>query len=51
MHAGALRALEYDRIVEAVRRFALTPPGAARLAKLQPLVEAHAVAGALAAQP
>ena len=37
MHAGALRALEYDRIVEAVRRFAQTPPGAARLAKLQPL--------------
>ena len=27
MHAGALRALEFDRIVEAVRRFALTPPG------------------------
>ena len=26
MHAGALRALEFDRIVEAVRRFALTPP-------------------------
>ncbi len=49
MHAGALRALEYDRIVEAVRRFAQTPPGAARLAKLQPLVDARAVAGALAA--
>ncbi len=49
MHAGALRALEYDRIVEAVRRFALTPPGAARLAKLQPLVDARAVASALSA--
>jgi DNA mismatch repair protein MutS2 len=49
MHAGALRALEYDRIVEAVRRFALTPPGAARLAKLQPLTDARAVAAALAA--
>ena len=49
MHAGALRALEYDRIVEAVRRFAQTPPGAARLAKLQPLLDARAVAAALAA--
>jgi DNA mismatch repair protein MutS2 len=49
MHAGALRALEYDRIVEAVRRFALTPPGAARLAKLQPLIDPRAVAAALAA--
>ena len=39
MHAGALRALEFDRIVEAVRRFAQTPPGAARLAKLQPLTD------------
>ena len=36
MHAGALRALEFDRIVEAVRRFALTPAGAARLAQLAP---------------
>ena len=49
MHAGALRALEYDRIVEAVRRFAQTPPGATRLAKLQPLIDARAVASALAA--
>jgi DNA mismatch repair protein MutS2 len=49
MHAGALRALEYDRIVEAVRRFAQTPPGAARLAKLQPLTDAGAVAAALSA--
>jgi DNA mismatch repair protein MutS2 len=49
MHAGALRALEYDRIVEAVRRFALTPPGAVRLAKLQPLTDARTVAAALAA--
>src|SRR3989304_1068574 len=29
MHPGALRALEFDRIVEAVSRFAQTPPGAA----------------------
>jgi DNA mismatch repair protein MutS2 len=49
MHAGALRALEYDRIVEAVRRFALTPPGASRLAKLQPLIDARAVTAALSA--
>src|SRR5688572_17564019 len=49
MHAGALRALEFDRIVEAVRRFAQTPPGAERLALLEPLAEAPAVAAALAA--
>src|SRR6476620_3962956 len=49
MHAGALRALEFDRIVEAVRRFAQTPPGAARLALLQPQTEPRAVATALAA--
>jgi DNA mismatch repair protein MutS2 len=49
MHAGALRALEYDRIVEAVHRLAQTPPGAARLAMLQPLTDARAVAAALAA--
>jgi DNA mismatch repair protein MutS2 len=49
MHAGALRALEFDRIVEAVRRFALTPPGDARLALLQPETEPRAVATALAA--
>jgi DNA mismatch repair protein MutS2 len=49
MHAGALRALEFDRIVEAVCRFALTPPGAARLAELHPLTDARAVSGALSA--
>ena len=49
MHAGALRALEYDRIVEAVRRFAQTPPGTARLARLQPSTDARAVAASLAA--
>ncbi len=49
MHAGALRALEFDRIVEAVGGFALTPPGAARLARLEPLTEPRAVASALAA--
>ena len=49
MHSGALRALEYDRIVEAVRRFALTPSGAARLEQLQPSTDGRAVAAALAA--
>jgi DNA mismatch repair protein MutS2 len=49
MYAGALRALEYDRIVEAVRRFAQTPPGAAALAELQPLTDSRVVAAALAA--
>ena len=49
MHPGALRALEFDRIVEAVSRFAQTPPGAARLAELQPLTDTRAVMGALAA--
>ena len=35
MQPGALRALEFDRIVEAVRDFALTPMGAERLARLR----------------
>ena len=47
MHPGALRALEFDRIVEAVCRFAQTPPGTARLARLQPLTDPRDVAGAL----
>ena len=49
MNAGALRALEFDRIVEAVGRFALTPFGAARLARLQPQTDAAAVGAALGA--
>ena len=49
MHPGALRALEYDRIVDAVRRFALTPSGAARLERVQPTTDLHAVAAALTA--
>jgi DNA mismatch repair protein MutS2 len=48
MHAGALRALEFDRIVAAVERLAQTPPGAARLARLEPLYDAREVAAALA---
>ena len=49
MHPGALRALEFDRIVEGVCRYAQTPPGAARLARLTPQAEPRAVAAALAA--
>src|SRR5262245_13127300 len=49
MNAGALRALEFDRVVEAVGRFALTPGGAARLQRLEPLTDAAPVSHALAA--
>jgi DNA mismatch repair protein MutS2 len=45
MHAGALRALEFDRIVAVVSGLAVTPTGQARLAKLQPVVEAQRVIG------
>ena len=49
MHAGALKALEFDRVVEAVRSFALTPLGDARLAALRPQTDFRAVQTALAA--
>ncbi|HEX7086486.1 MAG TPA: endonuclease MutS2 [Vicinamibacterales bacterium] len=49
MHAGGLKALEFDRVVAAVRSFALTPTGAARLDELAPLTDATAVREALAA--
>ena len=49
MHAGALRALEFDRIVTVVRGFAQTPQGEARLAELQPATDPKTVAAALAA--
>ena len=45
----ALRSLEFDRIVEAVRSFALTPLGEAQLATLQPLTEARSAQAALTA--
>jgi DNA mismatch repair protein MutS2 len=48
MHPGALRALEFDRIVEAVTRLAQTPPGADRLARLLPQTEPRDVGTALA---
>jgi len=49
MHAGALRALEFDRIVAAVCRYALTPQGLRRLRALEPGNDASAVAEALSA--
>src|SRR5262245_37939491 len=49
MQPGALRALEFDRIVEAVTGFALTPMGAERLARLAPATDPHRVAQLLAA--
>jgi DNA mismatch repair protein MutS2 len=49
MHAGALRALEFDRIVEVIRGFAQTPQGEAHLAALEPATDPRAVASSLAA--
>jgi DNA mismatch repair protein MutS2 len=47
MNPGALRALEFDRIVDAVCGFAQTPAGASRLARLQPSLDARVVSVAL----
>src|SRR5437868_800971 len=49
MQSGALRALEFDRIVDAVRDFALTPMGDERLARLTPSSDPAKVAHLLAA--
>jgi DNA mismatch repair protein MutS2 len=49
MHPAVLRALEFDRIVEAVRAFAATPMGDERLARLQPSSEPQKVTQLLAA--
>jgi DNA mismatch repair protein MutS2 len=49
MYPGVLKALEFDRIVEAVGAFAQTPPGAVRLAHLHPQTEVRSVSAALAA--
>ena len=43
MHAGALRALEFDRIVAVVSSLAVTPTGQARLAELHPVADASRV--------
>src|SRR5262249_11844244 len=48
MHPGALRALEFDRVVDAVKNFALTPMGADRLARLSPSTDPDRVAQLLA---
>jgi DNA mismatch repair protein MutS2 len=49
MQPGALRALEFDRIVEAVQGFAVTPMGAQRLGELTPSTDPEKVAQQLAA--
>ncbi len=49
MHEGTLQALEFDRVVAAVRGLALTPLGAAAIARLAPATDAGEVAGRLAA--
>src|SRR5690242_18559245 len=49
MSSGALRVLEFDRIVDAVRRFALTPMGDERLERLTPSTDPQKVAQLLAA--
>ncbi len=49
MHPAVLKALEFDRIVEAVRGFASTPMGDERLARLQPSSDPQKVAQLLAA--
>jgi DNA mismatch repair protein MutS2 len=47
MQSGALKALEFDRIVDAVCRLAQTPPGGQTLARMHPSDEADAVRSAL----
>jgi DNA mismatch repair protein MutS2 len=49
MKMAALRALEFDRIVDAVRAYALTPMGDDRLADLEPSIDRREVAARLAA--
>ena len=44
MQPGVLRALEFDKIVEAVKSLAVTPMGAERLARLRPSVDPQEVA-------
>jgi DNA mismatch repair protein MutS2 len=46
VNANTLRALEFDRIVEAVADLAVTPTGRDQLAELQPLADAAQVAAA-----
>ena len=46
MHAGARRALEFDRIVSVVAGLAVTPTGEERLGQLEPMTDATDVARA-----
>ncbi|HLG54888.1 MAG TPA: endonuclease MutS2 [Vicinamibacterales bacterium] len=46
MHAGALRALEFDRIVSVVTGLAVTPTGRDRLAELRPATAAPEIVAA-----
>jgi dsDNA-specific endonuclease/ATPase MutS2 len=46
MHAGALRALEFDRIAAVVAGLGVTSTSQERLAELQPMTDATAVARA-----
>src|SRR5215468_9545280 len=48
MQSAALRALEFDRVVEMVRGFAMTPMGDERLARLAPSGDPQRVAQLLA---
>ena len=48
MQTGALTILEFDRVVDAVTSFALTPLGAEQLVRLRPLTDPRAVQTALA---
>jgi DNA mismatch repair protein MutS2 len=48
MQAGSLRALEFNRVVEALATLALTPLGRVRLAKLTPSTDGAQVAELLA---
>ena len=49
MQPAVLRALEFDRVVDMVRGFAMTPMGDERLARLAPSVDPQKVAQLLAA--
>jgi DNA mismatch repair protein MutS2 len=49
MQPGALRALEFDRVIEALASLALTPAGEAQLAALEPMTDGRRVESALAA--
>ena len=49
MYTSAVRALEWDAIVDVVRRFALTPLAEARLAELEPQSDPHRAAQLLTA--